>query len=66
MTYLVSRNLSTMQAFPAVTIQGDRFISKNIVDQLIHSRLFKGTTFASFALERCWPFDFFDKELVDI
>lgn len=66
MTYLVSRNLSTMQAFSAVTIQGNRFISENIVDQLIHSRLFKGTTFASLALERCWSFDFFDKELVDI
>jgi hypothetical protein len=65
-TYLVSRHLSIMHAFAAIAVERDRFISKDVVDQLIHSRFAERTPLATFTLEGSGTLDFFYQEIINV
>jgi len=52
-----------MQTFPTFTSEGDIGISKYIIDELIHSGLFKAAIVTGFTAELGRPTDFLNKEV---
>jgi len=56
-TYNIARNLAVMQAFATLTDQRNVFVTKDVIDQLIHRWLFKLATGTSLAAESGRPLD---------
>jgi hypothetical protein len=55
-----------MHAFATITVECDRIVSKDVIDQLIHSRFAERTAFAAFTLESSGPLDFFYQKIVNV
>jgi hypothetical protein len=55
-----------MHTFATIAVKSDRFISKYIVDQLVHCWFFERAAFATVALESRRPFNLLNQEIVDV
>lgn len=55
-----------MHAFATIAVKRDRLVSKDVIDQLIHSRLAEGTSLARLALKGSRALNLFDQEVVDV
>jgi hypothetical protein len=65
-TYNVARNLAIMQALATFTRQRNVFVPEDVIDQLIHSWLFKLASGASLAAERGGSLYFLLQEIPNV
>jgi len=55
-----------MEAFTTIAIEGDRGVSEDIVDEVVHGRLGELASFSTDARETTWAFDFLIEEFVNV
>ena len=55
-----------MQTFSGFTVQGNRLVTKYVIDERVHCRFAECAAFARHALECRRAFDLFGEEVVDV
>ena len=55
-----------METFATIAIEGDGWITKDIIDKVVHCRLGEFASFSTDARETSWALDFLIEELVNI
>jgi hypothetical protein len=64
--YNETRDLARSHAFSALAVEGNVYISEDVVDQLIHSWFFESTRFSRLRCEFTGTFDLFCKEFRNV